>query len=85
MSTIWEVAIPEETEQDAAETEQNAAETEQDAARDLNYFRVQESTALLRAIFPNYPDLNGMKPIPESQAFLRTLRTESCRTLAESA
>jgi hypothetical protein len=71
MTTIWEVRMPERT--------------EQDDAQDLIYFRIEESTALLRAIFPNYPDLQGMKPVPEIGAFLRTLRTDSCGTLAESA
>ena len=25
----------------------------------------QESAALLHAVYPNYPDLRGMKPVPE--------------------
>lgn len=37
-------------------------------------FTVEESAALLQAIFPNYPDTYGMKPAPELGAFLRTLR-----------
>jgi len=40
-------------------------------------FSVEESTALLLAIFPNYPDTYGMKPTPEIGAFLRTLRAET--------
>ena len=38
-------------------------------------FTVEESAALLRAVYPNYPDLRGMKPVPEVGAFLRGLRT----------
>jgi hypothetical protein len=60
-TTIWEVRMPKRT--------------EQENAQDPTYFRVEESTALLRAIFPNYPDISGMKPFPEVGAFLRTLRT----------
>jgi hypothetical protein len=41
--------------------------------RDLE-FSVEESTALLHAIFPNYPDITGIKPAPEVGAFLQTLR-----------
>ena len=37
-------------------------------------FTVEESAALLHAIFPNYPNTYGMKPAPELGAFLRTLR-----------
>ena len=71
MTTIWEVRMPERT--------------ERDDAQDLAYFRIEESTALLRAIFPSYPDLKGVKPVPEIGEFLRTLRTDSCGTLAKSA
>jgi hypothetical protein len=39
-------------------------------------FSVEESEALLHAIFPNYPDITGMKPAPEIGMFLRTLRIE---------
>jgi len=35
---------------------------------------VEESAALLHAIFPNYPEIQGIKPAPEIGAFLRTLR-----------
>ena len=38
-------------------------------------FTVEESTALLHAVYPNYPDLRGMKPVPEVGAFLQGLRT----------
>ena len=38
-------------------------------------FTVEESAALLHAIFPNYPDIKGVKPSPELRAFLRTLRS----------
>jgi hypothetical protein len=38
-------------------------------------FTVEESAALLHAVFPNYPDLRGMKPVPEVGAFLQGLRT----------
>jgi hypothetical protein len=71
MSDIWDVLMP--------------CKAEQDDAQDPNYFRVEESTVLLRAIFPNYPDLKGMKPVPEVRAFLRGVRTERSRTLAASA
>ncbi len=37
-------------------------------------FSVEESAALLRAIFPNYPDIQGMQPVPEIGTFLRILR-----------
>jgi len=40
-------------------------------------FTVGESTALLRAIFPRYPDLRGMKQIPEIGVFLLELRSQS--------
>jgi hypothetical protein len=40
-------------------------------------FNVGESTALLHAIFPKYPDLRGMLPAPEVDAFLRDLRSQS--------
>ena len=36
-------------------------------------FTVEESAALLHAVFPNYPDLRGMKPVPEVGAFLQGL------------
>ena len=39
-------------------------------------FSVEESEALLHAIFPNYPDAAEMKPTPEIGIFLRTLRGE---------
>ena len=35
---------------------------------------VGESTALLHAIFPRYPDLRGMKQIPEINRFLLEFR-----------
>jgi len=34
----------------------------------------EESAGLLHIIFPNYPDLQGMKSTPEIGAFLRSLR-----------
>jgi hypothetical protein len=40
-------------------------------------FNVGESTALLHAIFPRYPDLRGMQPAPEVSVFLRDLRSQS--------
>ena len=39
-------------------------------------FSVEEGAALLHAIFPNYPDLHGMKCAPDIKTFLRTLRAE---------
>ncbi len=65
METIWEPRTPETT--------------EQDDAKDPAYFRVEESTALLYLIFPNYPDLSGMKPVPESRESLRALRAGKSR------
>jgi hypothetical protein len=38
-------------------------------------FSVEESSALLQAIFPNYADMQGRKPAPEIGAFLRALRS----------
>jgi len=38
-------------------------------------FTIEESAALLHAVYPNYPDLRGMKPMPEVGAFLQGLRT----------
>jgi hypothetical protein len=38
---------------------------------------IGESTALLHAIFPRYPDLRGMKPAPEVDGFLVDLRSQS--------
>lgn len=40
-------------------------------------FTVRESRELLRAIFPRYPDLRGMKEIPEIGVFLLELRSQS--------
>lgn len=40
-------------------------------------FNVAESAALLRAIFPRYPDLDGMNPAPEISAFLFVLRSRN--------
>jgi|HubBroStandDraft_2_1064218.scaffolds.fasta_scaffold374984_2 hypothetical protein len=38
---------------------------------------IGESTALLHAIFPRYPDLSGMKPAPEMDGFLLDLQSQS--------
>ncbi len=38
-------------------------------------FTVEESAALLHAVYPSYPDLRGMKSAPEVAAFLQGLRT----------
>jgi len=47
-------------------------------------FSVEESAALLRVIFPNYPGTHGMKPVPDVGTFLRTLRAgEPSQTSAE--
>ena len=46
-------------------------------------FSTEESEALLQAIFPNYPDIHGMKPVPESGAFLRALRAVEPGELAQ--
>jgi len=42
-------------------------------------FSVEESAALLHAIFPNYPELKGEEPAPETGAFLRSLRVRESR------
>jgi len=39
-------------------------------------FSAEESASLLHMIFPNYPDLGGMKSMPEIDVFLRSLREE---------
>jgi hypothetical protein len=38
------------------------------------HLRVEESAALLHAIFPNYPDLHENNPVPQVEPFLLTLR-----------
>lgn len=38
-------------------------------------FTVGESTILLHAIFPRYPDLDSTNPVPEIRAFLLALRS----------
>jgi hypothetical protein len=40
-------------------------------------FRVEESLALLRTIFPNYPDLKDAKAVPDLDHFLEAYRSES--------
>jgi hypothetical protein len=49
----------------------------------MNEHRVNpaESAALLHAVFPNYPDLRGMNPVPEVGAFLLSLRSERPKPL----
>jgi hypothetical protein len=37
-------------------------------------FHVEESAALLRAIFPNYPELYEINPAPQVEPFLSSLR-----------
>jgi hypothetical protein len=39
-------------------------------------FKIEESAALLHAIFPRYPDLRGMNRVPEVGAFLLALRSQ---------
>ncbi len=39
-------------------------------------FSVEESDALLHAIFPNYPEITDMKPTPEIGGFLSALRAK---------
>ena len=44
-------------------------------------YTIEESRELLRAIFPKYPDLRGMKPVPDPIEFLRELRkAETCKS-----
>jgi hypothetical protein len=53
---------------------------------DEDRFHVDESAALLREIFPDYPDLRGCRPVPDLRNFLAEIRakrkspgeTESC-------
>jgi len=42
---------------------------------DSPILKIEESGALLRAIFPRYPDLRGMKMAPDLRAFLHALRS----------
>jgi hypothetical protein len=35
---------------------------------------IEESRALLHAIFPRYPDMRGMKIVPDLKTFLQDLR-----------
>ncbi len=42
-------------------------------------FRVEESVALLRSIFPHYPDLREQQPAPEPDKFLEALRANTLR------
>ena len=37
-------------------------------------FNIRESAALLRSIFPNYPEMRGEKPTPDLAEFLREYR-----------
>jgi hypothetical protein len=46
-------------------------------------FSVEESARLLRAIYPNYPDILGMKGIPEVGVFLQALRTSGETSVTE--
>lgn len=40
-----------------------------------DWFSLEESAALLRAIFPHYPDMRGMQPVPQDlKAWLREYR-----------
>jgi len=41
-----------------------------------DYLRVEESAALLHAIFPNYPELREINPAPQVEPFLLTLRAQ---------
>jgi hypothetical protein len=38
-------------------------------------FRIKESAALLRSVFPNYPDVRDGKPTPNLEEFLLDYRT----------
>ena len=38
-------------------------------------FNIDESLVLLRAIFPQYPELQEQKPAPDLETFLSSLRT----------
>jgi hypothetical protein len=39
-------------------------------------FNAEESAALLRAIFPNYPDLRGVRPVPNVREFWEQYRDQ---------
>lgn len=43
---------------------------------DGDVFHADESAALLREIFPNYPDLRGGRPIPDLGKFLAEIRAK---------
>jgi len=43
---------------------------------DSPMWNVEESAALLRAIFPRYPDMRGMKRVLDLKAYLQTLRAK---------
>jgi hypothetical protein len=43
---------------------------------DDDRFRVEESAALLREIFPDYPDLRGCRLAPDLRKFLDEFRTK---------
>ncbi|MGA2644630.1 MAG: hypothetical protein ABSF15_07940 [Candidatus Sulfotelmatobacter sp.] len=47
-------------------------------------FSVEESAQLLHAIYPNYPDIRGMKRVPEVEVFLQTLRAEGKTSATEA-
>jgi len=41
-----------------------------------SWFRAEESAALLREIYPNYPNLDDRRPVPDPREFLRRYRAE---------
>jgi len=55
-----------------------------DDGKSTDSFSVEESTALLRAIFPAYPDVREMKFPPNLNEFLREYR-DNQRTAQRAA
>ena len=51
---------------------------------DKTTFTIEESAALLRAIFPNWPDLRGRQPVPEPSGFLEEFRRKKAEQQKQS-
>jgi hypothetical protein len=51
---------------------------------DALFFTVEESTALMREVYPNYPDLRQSRPAPKDlKAWLEAYRADPRRARAE--
>jgi hypothetical protein len=53
-----------------------------DDRKSTDFVSVEESAALLRAIFPAYPDVHEMKLPPDLRKFLREYRGQSKHSAA---